>query len=276
MKTAFRRLVRFKTSNGDIRYGEAQEQVKIGDKVKLYTGTEPWNLNPSDDEAVIAEILCPLASTPIFYGIGLNYKGHIAEASLDVPAFPTVFTKPSGALAGPYGDIHVDPACQFLDYEGELAFVVGKDVKNYNAKDDFEEFLLGYTVSNDVSSRYWQFPERSGGQHGYAKSFDQFGPIGPVIVSTSEIPGIPHLDLKTTVNGEERQNSNTNDLLFTIPQILDHLSRGTTLKKGTVVMTGTPSGVAAFMKPPKWLKTGDVVEVEISQIGKIKNKMVIE
>ncbi|KIW28932.1 uncharacterized protein PV07_04784 [Cladophialophora immunda] len=276
MKTIFRRLVRFKTANGDIRYGEAPEQVRVGDTVKLYQGTDPWDLIPSDDEAVVAEILCPLASTPIFYGIGLNYKGHITEALLDVPAFPTVFTKPSGALAGPYDAIQVDPTCQFLDYEGELAFIVGGDVRNYHAPDPFEEFLLGYTVGNDVSSRYWQMPDRSGGQHGYAKSFDQFGPIGPVIVSTSEIPREPHLDLKTRVNGEERQNSNTNDLLFTVPQILEHLSRGTTLRKGTVVLTGTPSGVAAFMKPPAWLKTGDEVEIEISQIGKIRNRMVIE
>lgn len=179
-----------------------------------------------------------------------------------------------GALAGPFDDVHVDPACQFLDYEGELAFIVGKDVRNYNAENSFEEYLLGYTVGNDVSSRYWQMPERSGGQHGYAKSFDQFGPIGPVIVSTSEI-STPHLDLKTTVNGEERQNSNTSDLLFGIPQILEHLSRGTTLRRGTVVLTGTPSGVAAFLKPPIWLKSGDVVEIEISKIGKIRNKMVI-
>jgi 2-keto-4-pentenoate hydratase/2-oxohepta-3-ene-1,7-dioic acid hydratase in catechol pathway len=96
-----------------------------------------------------------------------------------------------------------------------------------------------------------------------------------VIVSTSEIPQ-PHLDLRTTVNGEERQKSNTSDLFFNIPQILEHLSRGTTLAKGTVVMTGTPSGVAAFMKPPAWLETGDVVEVEIGKIGKIKNKMIIK
>ncbi|KIW43286.1 uncharacterized protein PV06_04404 [Exophiala oligosperma] len=117
-------------------------------------------------------------------------------------------------------------------------------------------------------------PERSGGQHGYAKSFDQFGPIGPVIVSTSEIPD-PRLDLKTTVNGEERQNSNTGGLLSTIPQILEHLSRGTTLREGTVVMTGTPSGVAAFSKPPAWLKDGDMVEIKIRQIGKIRDKTVI-
>jgi hypothetical protein len=312
MKTAFRRLVRFKTSDGEIKYGEASEQVKVGDEVKTYKGTEPWNLDPSDDQAVIAEVLTECLYISKGEGqlsIGIDSLSSYEHAYLlrhrvelqrtyrrsqvRSTTVPDCFYKAprfvllvcafqmcslitrTGALAGPYDDVHVDPACQFLDYEGELAFIIGKDVRNYSANDGFEEFLLGYTIGNDVSSRYWQMPERSGGQHGYAKSFDQFGPIGPVIVSTSEIPQ-PHLDLKTSVNGEERQKSNTSDLLFTVPQILEHLSRGTTLRKGTVVLTGTPSGVAAFMKPPVWLKTGDVVEIEISQIGKIKNKMVIQ
>ena len=179
------------------------------------------------------------------------------------------------ALAGPYDDIHVNSKCEYLDYEGELGVIIGKDCKNYDAQNDVAEYLLGYTVANDVSSRYWQMPAQSGNQHGYAKSFDQFGPIGPVIVSTSEIPNPGALELVTTVNGEERQRTSTGDLLFDIPKIIEHLSRGTTLRKGTVIMTGTPSGVAAFMKPPAWLKTGDVVEVSISRIGTIRNKMII-
>ena len=153
--------------------------------------------------------------------------------------------------------------------------VIGKDCKNYDAKDDYMQFVFGYCVGNDVSSRFWQMPNQSGNQHGYAKSFDQFGPIGPVIVSTSEIPKPEELELCTTVNGELRQKTSTGDLLFTIPKILEHLSRGTTIREGTVIMTGTPSGVAAFMKPPAWLQTGDVVQVEISNIGRISNRMVI-
>lgn len=180
------------------------------------------------------------------------------------------------ALAGPYEDIHVNPECQFLDYEGELCVVIGKDCKNFDKNGDITEHILGYTTGNDVSSRFWQMSARSGNQHGYAKSFDHFAPIGPVIVSTSEIAKPESLTLTTTVNSEKRQETSTGDLLFTIPEILAHLSRGTTLRKGCVIMTGTPSGVAAFMKPPAWLKTGDVVSVEISSIGKIQNKMVIE
>lgn len=118
-------------------------------------------------------------------------------------------------------------------------------------------------------------PSQSGNQHGYAKSFDNFAPIGPVIVSTSEIPKPDKVELTTTVSGELRQKTSTGDLLFTIPKILEHLSRGTTPRRGIVIMTGTPSGVVAFMKPPAWLPTGDVVQVEISRIGRITNKMVM-
>jgi len=138
------------------------------------------------------------------------------------------------------------------------------------------QYVLGYTAGNDVSSRYWQNPERSGNQHGSAKSFDKFAPIGPVITSTNVIKNPHQLAIKSFVNGELRQSSRTDDLIYDIPTILRHISRGTTLRKGTVVMTGTPSGVAAFMKPPKWLQDGDVVEVEIENIGQLRNKMAFE
>jgi 2-keto-4-pentenoate hydratase/2-oxohepta-3-ene-1,7-dioic acid hydratase in catechol pathway len=119
-------------------------------------------------------------------------------------------------------------------------------------------------------------PERSGNQHGSAKSFDKFAPIGPVITSTSVISDVTKLKMECFVNGEKRQSTKLDDLIFDIPAILQHLSRGTTLRKGTVIMTGTPSGVAAFMKPPAWLKDGDVVQVHIDKIGTTRNKISIE
>jgi 2-keto-4-pentenoate hydratase/2-oxohepta-3-ene-1,7-dioic acid hydratase in catechol pathway len=154
--------------------------------------------------------------------------------------------------------------------------VIGKYCKNLGENEDPTPYILGYTVGNDVSSRYWQRPERCGTQHGYAKSFDKFAPIGPVLVSTTAIPDPKALKLKTRVNGEQRQITGTDDLIFDIPAIIRHVSRGTTLLPGTVIMTGTPSGVGAFMTPPAWLQDGDVVEVEISEIGTIRNKMVME
>jgi 2-keto-4-pentenoate hydratase/2-oxohepta-3-ene-1,7-dioic acid hydratase in catechol pathway len=138
------------------------------------------------------------------------------------------------------------------------------------------DYVLGYTVGNDVSSRYWQRLERGSGQPGYAKSFDKFAPLGPTIVSPNLIPDPKTLTLKTYVNGELRQQTGTDDLIFDIPTLIRHLSRGMTLRKGSVIMTGTPSGVAAFIKPPAWLKDRDIVEIEISVIGRIRNRMAFE
>jgi 2-keto-4-pentenoate hydratase/2-oxohepta-3-ene-1,7-dioic acid hydratase in catechol pathway len=148
--------------------------------------------------------------------------------------------------------------------------------KNLSASDNPFDYVLGYTVGNDVSSRYWQDKTRSSGQHGYGKSMDKFAPLGPVLVSTNVITDPTKLHIYTRVNGEERQNSGTDNMIFDVPTLIRHLSRGITLRPGTVIMTGTPDGVIAFMKPSPWLKNGDVVECEITGIGKIRNKMVFE
>jgi 2-keto-4-pentenoate hydratase/2-oxohepta-3-ene-1,7-dioic acid hydratase in catechol pathway len=162
-------------------------------------------------------------------------------------------------------------------FKGELCVIIGKTCKNLSPTSDPLEYVLGYTVGNDVSSRFWQLDrERSGGQHGYAKSFDKFAPIGPVLCSTSQIPDPSKLSLKTTVNGVQKQSTGLDDLIFDVSAIIRHLSRGMTLREGSVIMTGTPSGVAAFENPPGWLKDGDVVQVEVPGIGKIENKMVFE
>jgi len=146
-----------------------------------------------------------------------------------------------GALAGPFENIPIDPIAKDLDYEGELCVVIGKDVKNLQPDDDPLEYVLGYMAGNDVSSRFWQINlERSGGQHGFAKSFDKFAPVGPVIASMNAVKDPHQLKLRTWVNGELRQETVTNDLIFDIRAIIRHLSTGMTLKKGTIIMTGTP------------------------------------
>lgn len=154
--------------------------------------------------------------------------------------------------------------------------MIGKDCKNLKADSSCYEYILGYTAGNDVSSRFWQKAAQSGNQHGTAKGFDKFAPIGPVISSPSAIPNVAELQMECYVNGERRQSTKIDDLIFDIPTILHHLSRGTTLRKGTVIMTGTPSGVAAFIDPPAWLKDGDVVEVRIIGIGSMKNRYTFE
>ncbi|KAL4935965.1 hypothetical protein BDV06DRAFT_233817 [Aspergillus oleicola] len=271
MKTQFRRLIRFKDHSGRTTFGEAPPGDNWqGKPAIVYRGTIPWHLETTDETAEIAEILSPLASTPIIYGVGLNYKTHIAEAGFPTPPYPTIFVKPPDALNGPYSDIPVDSQCLNMDYEGELGVIIGKDTKNADPATAIDH-VLGYTVVNDVSSRYWQMPERSGQQHGYAKSFDGFAPLGPMIVSAA-VADPDQLTLVTRVNGEERQRAGIDDLLFKVGDIISHLSRATTLHAGTVIMTGTPGGVAAFRQPPVWLQDGDVVEVSISGIGAIRNR----
>ena len=164
-----------------------------------------------------------------------------------------------------------------LDYEGELTVVISRDCKNISESEALD-YVLGYTVGNDVSARNFQLPETSGGQFCYAKSFDNFAPIGPCIVSPELIPDPQVLKLATRVNGEVRQQTGTEDMIFSVAKIIAHLSTGTTLRRGTVIQTGTPSGVGLFMEPKGvgFLKNGDVVEVEIEGVGMIRNKMVFE
>ncbi|EXJ57736.1 uncharacterized protein A1O5_12526 [Cladophialophora psammophila CBS 110553] len=281
----FSRLVRFRNPAGQIFYGEVpgvdfvtQESLQ-GSKVAVYKGETPFedDFGLTGHQEEIAEVLAPLPYVPIFECVGVNYLKHVQETGGEPPKYPVIFKKPADALAGPFEDIPIHPECQSqMDYEAELCVVIGKDCKNVTTEEALN-YVLGYTAGNDVSARYWQWRERSGGQHGSAKGFDKFAPIGPVIVSPSAI-GDPHnLWLKTIVNGTDvRQQSRTDDLIFKLPEIIKHLSRGTTLRKGTVIMSGTPSGVAAFMKPPGFLQDGDVVTVEIEKIGRLENKYVFE
>lgn len=238
------------------------------------------------------QLLCPLPSVPYIVCIGLNYKTHAEEAKvssdqevpeytsdelltrvifkqLTIPTYPAVFTKPADALAGPFDKVYVHPdARSMLDFEGELAVVIGKDGKNVSEADALD-YVLGYSASNDVSARNFQLPEASGGQFCYAKSFDGFAPIGHAIASPEQLSDPLSARITTKVNGAVKQDSNTNDLIFGVRKIISHLSRGTTLRKGTVIMTGTPSGVGYFRK--EFLQEGDVVEVEIEGVGSVKN-----
>jgi 2-keto-4-pentenoate hydratase/2-oxohepta-3-ene-1,7-dioic acid hydratase in catechol pathway len=157
--------------------------------------------------------------------------------------------------------------------QGELCFIIKQDAKNITLE-EAPRFILGYTAGNDVSSRLWQRPPRAGGQYCYAKGFDKFAPIGPTVRNATKID-LSRLTLRTRVNGEERQNTSFSSMIFHAYEILAHLSKGCTLRKGTVVMTGTPSGIAGRMAQTPWLQHGDIVEVAISQIGSISNRMVI-
>ncbi|KAI0580982.1 TFIIH basal transcription factor complex p44 subunit [Pyrenophora tritici-repentis] len=169
---------------------------------------------------------------------------------------------------------------QKANYEGELTLIISRDCKNVPAS-SYRSVLLGYTISNDVSARNFQMPMSvSGGQFGYAKSFDGFAPLGPCVVAPEvvekELGGVQGLRIKTSVNGEVRQDGGCDDMIFGVGEVVEHLSRGTTLKAGTCILTGTPSGVGIFMEPQGFLKDGDVVEVEVEGIGSIINTMEFE
>lgn len=178
------------------------------------------------------------------------------------------------AVADPFQDIPIPKCAKNMDWEGELCFVVGRDCKDLDENHDPADYILGFMAGNDVSARDWQTQDAAGGQHHVAKSFDHFAPVGPVLASYDAIEDPESLDLETRVNGEVRQRGNTSDFLFSLRDIMVNLTRGKTLRKGTVVMTGTPSGVSAFTKPPAWLKDGDEVEVSIAGLGTLRNRHV--
>jgi 2-keto-4-pentenoate hydratase/2-oxohepta-3-ene-1,7-dioic acid hydratase in catechol pathway len=214
----------------------------------------------------------PIARPPEFLAIGLNYADHIAETRMEKPSFPMFFNKQSSCINGPYDPIHLPRVSQALDYEGELGFVIGRRCRHV-PRDRAHEVIAGYCIVNDVSVRDWQ---RRAPTMTLGKSFDTHGPIGPWIVTPDEI-GDPHkLDLKTWVNGELRQHSNTKNLIFDCFAQVETLSTVFTLLPGTIVSTGTPRGVAAGFKPPKFMKAGDVVKIEIVKIGHLEARVIDE
>jgi len=214
----------------------------------------------------------PLARPPKFLGVGLNYADHVAESGVETPRHPTVFNKQSTCVTGPTDPVQVPRVSHVVDYEGELGFVIGRRCRHVS-RDDAPDVIAGYLVVNDVTVRDWQLriPTWTMG-----KSFDTHGPIGPWIVTPDELPDPHQLRLRTWVNGELRQESNTKELIFDCFALVEHLSTAFTLEPGDLVATGTPAGVGITMKPPQLLKAGDVVRVGIEGIGEIENPVIDE
>jgi 2-keto-4-pentenoate hydratase/2-oxohepta-3-ene-1,7-dioic acid hydratase in catechol pathway len=214
----------------------------------------------------------PVQHPPEFLAIGLNYADHVAETGRDKPEFPLFFNKQVSCVNGPYDPIHLPRVSKALDYEGELGFIIGRRCRHV-PRDRAHEVIAGYLIVNDVSVRDWQ---RRAATMTLGKSFDTHGPTGPWLVTPDEL-GDPHtLELRTFVNGEERQHSNTKMLFFNCFEQVETLSTVFTLQPGTIISTGTPAGVAGVMKPPKWLKAGDVVRIEVERIGYIENRVIDE
>ena len=233
----------------------------------LLRKAKPLDLEKSSLSIDDVTLIAPIVHPPKIICLGWNYSDHAAERKIEIPEEPVVFMKPHTAIIGPNQKIIKRPFVTELDYEGELAIVVGKKAKDI-PESEASKYIFGYTILNDVSARDFQFKDK---QWTRGKGFDTFAPTGPCIVTSEQLPNTENLSIKTWVNGELRQNGSTRDMIFNVRQIIYHLSRVMTLEPCDIIATGTPSGVGMAMKPQKWLKSGDVVRIEIEGIGRLEN-----
>jgi 2-keto-4-pentenoate hydratase/2-oxohepta-3-ene-1,7-dioic acid hydratase in catechol pathway len=229
---------------------------------------------PAEAVAKLAEVklMAPLQRPHKIICIGLNYRDHAIESGMEIPQFPTVFNKFSSCIIGPGDEIVLPKASEKPDYEAEFAFIIGEEGRNIKAE-DWRKHVFGYTIINDVSARDFQMRTT---QWMMGKAFDTFCPMGPWIVTANEIDDPHDLDIKMTINGEVLQDSNTKELIFRIPELIEYLSSVMTLESGDIVSTGTPAGVGLGHKPPRWLRAGDECVVSISGIGELRNPVVAE
>jgi 2-keto-4-pentenoate hydratase/2-oxohepta-3-ene-1,7-dioic acid hydratase in catechol pathway len=204
--------------------------------------------------------------------VGLNYRDHAIESKMEIPTRPTIFSKYNNTVIGPGDNIVIPKNTEKPDYEAEFAFVIGKGGRHINAA-DWRDHVFGYMNLNDVSARDVQLAVS---QWVMGKTFDTFAPMGPWLVTADEIEDPHNLNISLTVNGETLQNSNTRELIFKIPELVEFLSSIMTLEPGDIVSTGTPAGVGFSYKPPKWLKPGDEVVVKVDGLGELKNTCVAE
>ena len=263
-------IVRVETRDGSIQYG-----YEVGNQVFRLEGDLYGKFSQGGELLDPVRRLAPIVPTAI-YAIGLNYRAHAAEMKAELPEYPVVFMKSTTSV--------LDPACPILlprhlhsdqvDYECELAVVIGKTCKNVRAAEALD-YVLGYTCANDVSARDWQ-KSHGGGQWVKGKSFDTFCPLGPILVTADRIPNPQILPIRTILNTEIRQESFTGDMIFSVAELIAFLSGSTTLLPGTVILTGTPPGVGVAADPQRFLKPGDEVAIEISGIGMLRNPVVAE
>ena len=223
-------------------------------------------------DLVDVELLAPIPRPGKFFGVGLNYADHIAETGQEKPEHPTFFNKQSTCVIGPGQAIHLPRVSEKLDYEGELGFVIGRRCRHVT-KEQAKNVIAGYLICNDVTVRDWQARSPT---WTLGKSFDTHGPIGPWIVTPDEIGNPHHLDIKTWVNANLRQSSNTKHLIFDCYTLVEYLSTAMTLEPGDIISTGTSSGVGVKMNPRGYMKAGDVVRIEVEKLGVLENPVIEE
>ncbi len=262
------KIARIRNGENEVHYATPLDSE--GKTMEILSGDPFQGVRETGKTVDKFTLLAPMVPAAILC-IGLNYRRHAEEMNAKVPKFPILFFKNPSALLDPGASITIPRKLLStqVDYEGELAIVIGKACRNVTRESALDH-VLGYTVANDVSARDWQ-RDWGGSQWCRGKSFDTFAPMGPWLVTADEILDPNALRISTRVNGETLQDSNTEDMIFDVPALIEFLSGDTTLPIGTVILTGTPSGVGVGRTPQRWLHPGDLVEVEIEKIGLLSN-----
>ena len=265
------RIIRFRDSQGNTHYASQQAD---GSATRL-EGDLFAGLRDTQQTADVRQVLAPVHPADIFC-IGLNYRKHAEEGKNPIPEQPVLFMKASSAVQNPGGPIVLPRKLRSdaVDYECELAVVIGKECRNVS-KADALNYVLGYTCANDVSARDWQL-KWGGGQWCRGKTFATFCPLGPALVTRDEIPNPNALSIKTVLNGQTMQDWTTSDMIFDVATLIEFLSGSTVLSPGAVILTGTPHGVGGARKPPVFLQPGDTVTIEIEKIGALTNPVIAE
>jgi len=223
-------------------------------------------------ELASVTLLAPIPRPPKLILVGLNYRDHAAETKMEIPKVPTVLCKFTNIVIGPGQPIVLPRVSNRVDYEAELAFIIGPGGRHIPAADAMEH-VFGYTIGNDVSARDYQMATS---QWLMGKTFDTFAPIGPYIVTRDEIADPHSLGISLEIGGERLQDSNTREMIFKIPELIEFISSVVTLEAGDVVLTGTPSGVGFTRKPPRFLQPGDEIVIRIEGLGELRNPVVAE
>ena len=265
------RIVRYQDHAGIVGYG----LLAADGTVEAAAGDPFSGLRPLGIPALVQRLRAPIAPVQIL-GVGLNYRRHALEAGMAVPQHPVLFVKGINTVQDPGQPIRLPTALASheVDYECELAVVIGRDARNVSSANALDH-VLGYTCANDVSARDWQL-RLGGGQWCRGKFFDTFCPLGPCLVTADEIRDPQGLGIRTLLNGVTVQYSTTADMIFPVAELISFLSGSTTLPAGTVILTGTPPGVGMAHKPPRWLRPGDVATIEIDGIGALSNPVELE
>lgn len=266
------KIIRFLSNDETIMYG-VFDPVRP-DAAVVIDGDIFGDYTVTGSSKEIKKILPPV-SPPNVFALGFSYGKHAEETDVKYPEIPVVFLKATSSIIGP-GDPIILPKAgpEEVDYEAELAVIIGKEVKNVSLP-EAGNCIFGYTCANDVSARDWQFHKQKN-QWTRGKSFDTFCPLGPYIVTADEIEDPDNLKIKSVLNGTVMQDSSTSDMFYTVAGIVSDLSQSLTLLPGTIIMTGTPEGVGFTREPPVFLRGGDTITVTIEQIGELTNPVIIE